>query len=243
MNRITRLLVLCLYIFWGPLSAAAPITHAYLSYRFFDYIPKYTNEQQQAFLNGTLFPDIRYLGDATRSQTHYNAMSFVEVLTESSPFMAGVKFHSYVDIVRENFVRNYGVYHYLSNFPKDHLYTLVKLLEDQILFKKGNWEPVLAVIKEVRPEELLWGFSKEKVELWHNMLRTVFMNPPANILSLLALSHKGLLDVSPEETAIWNQSFQSLVEDPYIQNYVLQLTQLFDKLFYTAELQLQNKRD
>lgn len=235
MNKLICLIALIVGLGWGASSswAAAPITHAYLTYRFFEHFPKYTPEQQQLFLAGTLFPDIRYLS-GNRNQTHYQSMSLTEVLNEPSPFMAGVKFHSYVDIVRETFVIDQGIYYYLGNFPKDHIYTLVKLLEDEILYNKANWTPVLTAIKEVHPEQQMWGFTKENIELWHNMLRMVFMNSPANLLSLLTLSHKGILDVSPEETALWNQSFKSLANDTYIQNYVWKLTQLFERLFSTS---------
>ena len=79
-----------------PLHAAGPITHAFLAELFFKQFPKYDSEEQKAFRLGTLFPDVRYLGTIPREETHFPEMTLEEVLEETNPFLAGMKFHSYV---------------------------------------------------------------------------------------------------------------------------------------------------
>lgn len=67
-------------------------------------------EGTEAFLVGTLFPDIRYITHFPREKTHFNVNSLKEVGETSSPFDAGMKFHAWVDRVREEFVISSGIY-------------------------------------------------------------------------------------------------------------------------------------
>ena len=76
------------------LNSALPVTHVYFTKMYFKYYPKYSAEEQKLFLIGTVFPDIRYMGDCDRGDTHWDTISLKEVLEETDPFIAGMKFHS-----------------------------------------------------------------------------------------------------------------------------------------------------
>ncbi len=86
---------------------AAPITHIVLTQKIFD---KYFRRlDHQLFFIGTLLPDIRYLGVIDRKETHYKNLSIKDLNGEKS-FLAGLKFHSILDEVREKFIIENDIY-------------------------------------------------------------------------------------------------------------------------------------
>lgn len=80
---------------------AAPITHVVLTAKIFDNF--FQDKVKKDFFIGTLFPDIRYLKVIDRDQTHFSNLSISDLKTEDS-FLAGMKFHSMIDVVREKFI-------------------------------------------------------------------------------------------------------------------------------------------
>ncbi len=172
----------------------APITHLVVAELAFDNFLGYKNRRE--FYLGNCFPDIRYLGKIRREATHFSGITLGEIKAEDS-FLAGVKFHSWVDGLRMRFVSNYSNFNYwkeilsASGFLSSNLLPTelrnidrcLKLLEDAFFYqKKDNWEEVIGFLKsDLLEEELDFGLSREVIERWRNVLFNYFSQKPDKI--------------------------------------------------------------
>lgn len=155
--------------------AAAPLTHAYLAH----YWP---SGDPEAFLVGTLFPDIRYLGVIEREETHFTQVSISDVAEESDPFTAGMLFHSYVDLVREEHMIESGIYAHLPNHPM--LAQAMKFAEDKILFST-YWSigsMTSQMMEHVRDEEAAFGIARTALIQWHLFHQVYLSIGPSDML-------------------------------------------------------------
>lgn len=213
----------------GIVDAAGPITHAYLTKKFFEKHSEYTYEEQQAFMLGTLFPDIRHLVETAREETHFENVTLEDVLNEPSPFAAGMKFHTYVDEQRETFVMEQKMYQKLSGLSKDHLWTYLKFAEDEIVHDSYSWDDVCLSLQMYMPEESQMSFTEAQVVKWHKMLTMVFVNKPSKILSTFALCNQGFAGVSSEEIKDWNKTLISTTQNEIVLEYMKGMLGMFEK--------------
>ncbi len=211
-------------------EAAAPITHAYLAKKFFKAYPDFSAEERNAFMVGTLFPDIRYISDNARENTHYEDVSLDDVIHEENPFIAGIKFHCYVDEQREQYVVENQIYAKTIPYSSDFYFTYLKLAEDELLFDKYNWYDVCLALQTIYPEELNWGIQEKIVVKWHKLLTLVFVNPPTSLLNTCALCNQGMLGVSAPEVKVWNRTLPQTCKSDWIHNYLNGLMSHFDHL-------------
>lgn len=223
-------LLLCVSLF-TCLEAAFPVTHAYFAKQYFKHFPGYSPEEEKLFMVGTLFPDIRYLGEAARNETHFETMTLREIVEEPSPFLAGLKFHSYVDLVRENLVVETGMYSRFTLPTKGHEYSFLKLVEDEILYTQADWGDMISLFWPVYPEELMWGMQESTVAKWHWILRVFFVNDPHVTIQILSLFGKGMMGMSSEEIREWNILLPTLAQEDTMQTWVETLVQHFDARF------------
>lgn len=175
---IKKLIVILILMGLLSLEAAAPVTHVYLTKRFFKAFPKYTKSEQNAFMVGTLFPDIRYLGEASRETTHFHGLSLHDVLSETDPFMAGVKFHSYVDEVREALLVEAKLYDKVREKVPLHTATFIKIAEDEILYQESYLSDVLVALITMYPQEREFNISDETLSKWHKVLTHYMVASP-----------------------------------------------------------------
>ena len=93
--------VLCI-LYVTSLQAAAPVFHVLCAEWYLSRCKiTYTRKQKEAFLRGTLFPDIRYIAAFPRSVTHRKNITLNTIISTENPFTAGLLFHTYVDEQRE----------------------------------------------------------------------------------------------------------------------------------------------
>lgn len=153
---------------------AAPITHVVLTAKVYDKLFK--DKQRSDFFIGTLFPDIRYLNVIDRQKTHYDGLDINLIKGENS-FLAGLKFHSLLDLVREDFILANDVY---SWCPKSKYITQsLKLFEDMLLYEYINdWCLYREYLNTVLPQEIAWGVVRKDVERWHAILQDYFSQKP-----------------------------------------------------------------
>lgn len=154
---------------------AAPITHAVLSDKVFDTF--FSDKDKKKFFIGTLFPDIRYLGDIDRKKTHMKGLTLKDVQNEQDSFMCGLKFHSLVDELREDFVVSKDVYSHVPDFK----YTTqsLKFFEDMFLYNKvDTWSEYSGYFNEVLAAETDMGVPEHSVRKWHTMIQEYFSNQP-----------------------------------------------------------------
>ena len=154
---------------------AAPIAHIVCGLAFLasPYCPI---QDKQAFIVGTSFPDIRYIGHLHREQTHWPDITITDVIEEPNPFLAGMKFHSWVDETREQFVLDHALYDHFSNSPFRP--TILKFFEDTQLYNKVNWTEIIPYFDTIQKEELTFGVPLETITQWHKMLQAYFSLPP-----------------------------------------------------------------
>lgn len=229
LKKIAFALLVSLYLIKASVvNAAAPITHAYLTHIFFKQFPKYTKEEESEFMVGTLFPDIRYLGEVSRTDTHYDEMSLEEVLSETNPFLAGVKFHCYVDIVREDLVVKENLYDKLREKIPNNTSSFLKLAEDEVLYYQGRWDEICCSLVQTHPGEKKFGISERTITKWHKLLTVLFISSPSKALNMLAHTGKGAGGVTPEEVQMWNKSLKPLSAEPLIQDWIKKMVAHFD---------------
>lgn len=243
MNRIFfALLFFSLHCF-----GAGPVTHAYLTDRFFEYFPKYSDEEKRAFMLGSLFPDIQYIGDVTREETHSHCPStLLDVLKEHSPFLAGVKFHCYVDHEREAFLHEQKIYDKLQGTISERDFRLIflklKLMEDEVIYSLENWQEWIDTLHKIHADELNWGVDCMTVRKWHNYLNVCFTNPPSTIIFLLSMTNANYLDIPSHEVSRWQDTLRNAAFNNQIRLFIKELTQHFEnKMKETKSLVTLNK--
>lgn len=153
---------------------AAPITHIVLTEKVYD---NYFSDKQKAdFYIGTSFPDIRYLDEIDRSKVHFRGVKLAEIKSETS-FVAGLKFHSLIDDIRENFIRSRHLYSLLPDV--EYKTQAIKSVEDKVLYGKlENWKEISNYLDEVCEEEIALGASLPGVRRWHRYLKNYFFQGP-----------------------------------------------------------------
>lgn len=153
---------------------AAPATHVVLADKIFEMY--FHRKDQKDFYIGTSFPDIRYMGVIDREKTHFGNLT-LNILQSLPPFEAGLKLHSLVDKVREDFMKSKGIYSLVPESP--FITQSLKFFEDKILYgKRSNWDEITPFFKEATEDELSFGLKATDIEKWHKFLQTYFTTGP-----------------------------------------------------------------
>lgn len=174
---------------------AAPITHIIFAEKL---LQNYFNEKdKKEFLIGSLFPDIRYFGVISREKTHFEDIALVELREESS-FMAGLKSHSLVDKIREDFIKKSGIY---SICPESKLTTFsLKCLEDEILYQKiDHWDEIISYFNTILNEETAILENEKAIKKWHELLQDYFKVKPSEDSVVPFVKDLGFTDEQSDE--------------------------------------------
>jgi hypothetical protein len=132
-----------------------------------------------SFFIGTVFPDIRYLKVIDREKTHIKNLTFSDVLGEKDSFLAGVKYHSLTDEVREAYMVGNEVYARLPSSP--YLTQALKMYEDELLYAKvQDWSRVGDYLGQVLDKETAMGIPAGHIERWHTLVQDYFKEPPTD---------------------------------------------------------------
>jgi hypothetical protein len=155
---------------------ATPITHIALTEKVFDQFFK--GKIRKDFFIGTLFPDIRYLKVIDRDETHYNHLSISDLGNDES-FSAGVKFHSILDHVRENFIVVNNTY---SLCPESkYIKQSLKMLEDEMFYQHvKDWTVYADYLNEILQVERDYGIVAKDLKKWHSLLQEYLQQQPDN---------------------------------------------------------------
>ena len=204
--------------------SAGPITHILYAYYWTAQKDKeLTYEEMRAFILGTLFPDIRYLGGITRAETHQYGLTIADIEQEPSPYKRGKMLHSYLDEKREELVVKWGIYDKIKPWVPEHQDSFLKLLEDEILFDSFHRPNTDLYLTELIPEEEAEQVSKQQLLQWHFILRTFLAMPPHELLDQLAKQNRGFPNISPEMTAQWSVLLETFAQDPEMLTYTQNL--------------------
>ncbi len=181
-----------------------------------------TQYNRRDFIVGTVFPDIRYLGDLDRDVTHLREISMEHVLSETDSFIAGAKFHSLVDKVRNDFIKTAGMYDLCPPFLYDQ--QSLKFLEDELFYPEyGLWADALKYFEQVREVPVAYPVSEEIVAQWYAIIRGYVAVPPNEVSRLHLLVAEGytreaviLINAYIEELRK-NKAVTDLMKDFYTQ--------------------------
>ncbi len=163
---------------------AAPIGHIYLALKLL--VGPLVGVNEQAFILGASFPDIRYAAHVPREYTHKAAVKWCDVVGEVDPFVAGMLFHSLVDEMREkHFLTHAPVYFQLQRFGSIGSY-LVKAAEDIVLFSCLRDSEFVRHFDVILAQEKLFIFDESVIRAWHDSLKNYFVcGPTAQSLAQL----------------------------------------------------------
>lgn len=153
---------------------AGPVTHIVLALKII--ASGLIDTDVKEFIIGTSFPDIRYLGVIERDKTHYKNVTWHDIVTEQSPFYAGLKFHAFVDRIREEYMHNSGIYTFIRE--TSYRSQCMKVAEDQILYAHcSDWTTITAFFGAIAPEELTFGIQNTDVMRWHKFIQWYCAQP------------------------------------------------------------------
>ncbi|EKE01296.1 MAG: hypothetical protein ACD_21C00169G0003 [uncultured bacterium] len=245
--RVKCIACISFLFFASQIIAAGPVTHAYLAQKWINSQEHFNKQETDSFIRGTLFPDIRYLGILTRKATHYKGITLKALLRDKSPFSRGKKLHSFIDEKREELVVAWKIYDQLKNIPgQKYRSTFLKLLEDEILYREGNWEEVRTALNVVDDSELACNIKKEDIIKWHKIMQLAFYMPPSSEYLLIDKSlpfmikqvngKKFIFNIPIEITREWSVILPKLADNKDMQAYVHNLVKQLNDLWTTKKL-------
>ena len=218
-----------LVLFALPLSAAGPLTHAFLTEMYLMQHSSYSNEEKDLFRIGSLFPDIRHLAETERDHTHFPHVTLQEVFLEASPFIAGMKYHAYVDKKREAFMERGGHYNLISDLPLAYPRNFLKFVEDEIIFTSLNRNDWRVLLQNTVPEEMEWGIREEVVIKWHQLLDWTLTFLPSTLIYFADVQGNGLLSMPADEISIWNANVYERAHRAEVRAYFNSMLKMFDE--------------
>lgn len=231
MKKIAAFIFMVLTITTAAYSAG-PTTHVFIAEQWMKANPVYTADQLGPFVVGNLFPDIRYLVKIKRDTTHRTGLSKDDILNAPNAFEAGINLHCYLDEQREALVVKWGIYNHLKVVEEGkRLDTLLKMIEDEILFDRIDLASTLVYINEIPSEELEKGISSDKIAEWHLVLTMFLSQRPRDVLHYLAVLHQPYLNIPASTVQLWHEHFDEFLANPAIQQYVEDLVSHFEKDF------------
>jgi hypothetical protein len=152
----------------------SPISHLYYAQRLAE---KYPVEDMAAYLRGTVFPDIRYLGVIDRSKSHRTDVKLEEVMAEQNSWKRGYLLHCWLDSAWNGYWLQFG----LDTDKPSHqtLWMAVKLAEDERLYPSIFDKPGLATVL-IRPDDeaLAYGVKAGDISRWGKLVGHLLLSPP-----------------------------------------------------------------
>lgn len=250
---IKKVGLLIVLLIAGNSHSAAPATHVFFAELYFKICkPHYTEKEKAAFIRGTLFPDIRYLANIPREKTHAEDVSLKKIVGMKSPYRAGKLFHSFVDNQRAQVVKREKIDKLLhvegmgkktiaALLPKNLQATFIKVVEDELCFKKIDNEMVRRALVNFDPEEKNEGIPYATLREWHGYLRNYFKQSPVTLLKespnkLLAQSAQKKakqFTMSPMMVTMAAPSVEQFAKNKKMKGYFSILTNEFQKKLKT----------
>ncbi len=215
-------------------SAAGPLMHLYLADRWCE-MEKISKEEKLDVLRGSVFPDIRYLLDIPREQTHLSNVSYGNILLMRHPFDKGRMHHCFVDEKRAKFICEYNILKLITPYSEELAGTLLKIVEDQIIFEQCNASLFQSAFKEKSAAEIATQVSNTQLNKFHVFLDFYISKGPVGIFKPIILMNEEFLGVSPKILKSWIDIVPELTQNKRIRKYVRDLVNDFDASYQTAD--------
>lgn len=182
---------------------------------------------EQKFLVGTVFADIRYLGTTERGKTHWSQPKISQLKKIDDDFKLGMYVHSLVDIERNKVLEKLRIYEQVSQGLMAS--AVLKIIEDTVTYQLvDDWGKIISYFDEVLEEELEY-VSRETASEWHKKIQEYFSQPPslesvAKFLDNLILTKKQRIEGV--------ELFERLNNDQKVKR---ELGQVYSQLFASYE--------
>ena len=208
-------LILFLCLCCSSLFTSTPITHAYLANL---WVKANGEKLDTQFLLGSLYPDIRYVANIPRRNTHDTNVTKKDITGAQTRFLSGCKLHSFTDEARNKFVTESKIYAWLEkkckNNPilhtifKSHKYHLLCILEDEIIREAFSADGLTKYFGKIHSEEITDNITEKNVETWHHFLNAYFTGQipageeiPAKLMPLFFV-RSFVVELKHEATAV-----------------------------------------
>lgn len=206
---------------------ATSITHTVLAKKLYDKLHLTIDENE--FMVGNIFPDIRYLGGISREKTHIENPDFNKIQNKNA-FSAGVLAHSLVDKLVNDFAKLY-IYPFCNN--NEFRAISVKLLEDELLYAKiADWNKYDSAFDKIYPGELEFDISPDAIKKYHQIAKNYFSQKPNELSRKEMFSECGFSD---EKIIKINTLISKLRENPKI-------IESINKLYDNFKVEVKNKK-
>jgi len=233
-----RFLIFFLSLLGCNLFAALPMTHIYIAEKWIEGFTSYNVKEKQAFMLGTLFPDVKILGVQPIKDPYKEPASLEMVYMLTNPFEAGKKLHIFLDRLRDELIDKWNIRTLVGYLPQEHIDMFLGLLEDEILYKDQSANTVRQFLSAIYEDEILSGVPVEALIRWHRMLIQYLADRPREMLKKVAEAGEGYLDVSDNIVQQWNEALPLLAKNEKIQRYIKDLTREFEKEFIIYKFSL-----
>lgn len=158
---------------------AAPVTHIVFAVLVSHLLPIQFDFKE--FVVGTSFPDIRYSAQLTRTETHFEPVSWQSVLQAPTAFEAGMKFHNLLDIYRMEYL-DVPFFQEHDDYSHRTTASILKLCEDMIIYSllsDEKWNEIREFFDTYYAEEIMRAHENyQVVKQWHSALQEYFKQPP-----------------------------------------------------------------
>jgi hypothetical protein len=166
---------------------AAPATHIILAKIIKEkYFPKIDD---RSYFIGTSFADIRYIASVDRNSTHFYDINHPTNITDSTPFMIGLKVHSFVDEKRHKFMTDHGLYDIIKNDKLSN--QIMKVYEDIYLYDEiSDWSIFANYFNDLISDEKEFNIPTETLERWHRIIKFCISQKPDEEMAVKFLGSK-----------------------------------------------------
>jgi hypothetical protein len=221
-----------IYLFFTALTfASLPMTHIHVAEKWIADFTTYNVKERQAFMLGTLFPDISYLGVIMRSEIYDVPHTLQDVYEARTPFQAGKLLHIYMDNLRFRLMKKWGVKSLLAHMSQEHINTFLELLEDELLYRDKSATTVRQFLSAIYEEEILSNIPVEALIKWHRILIRYLAGKPSVILQEICKEKEPYFGVPPEIHESWIEALPLLAKSEKIRQYVKDFIREIEKEF------------
>jgi hypothetical protein len=213
-----------------PLFAAAPVVHVYFAELYLKkHKPHYTQKERDAFIVGTLFPDIRYLAHIDRKKTHTKNVILSDIISTKDPFTAGKIFHSFVDEQREKIARREKIYRQLKDIPEHRRGKFLKMVEDELCYRSIDASQARAALKTFDKGEEQFGIPFYLIRAWHKYLRSYLAQLPLTLLKKRATEKQRYFMLNATQVKELSSLLEIYKKNEKVSSYVNTLITDFEK--------------
>lgn len=218
-----KYLIALLMLMTASLFSGGLLTHALTAQKFLEIHPLSSEQERNAFLQGTLFPDINYLGKIDRDKTHFESVTIRDVLEAKTPFYAGMLFHSWVDEKRAAWMQAQPLVVLPGDIPTEKSNFFQKFLEDEILYSHLNKEQILFAVDQLEAETLSY-VEREQAELWVDLMGQYFTFRPYSIIKMVSvMKDVDLFNIPHALLRAWARAILHLRNQPQVREEVEQM--------------------